>query len=236
MTWAATVLTIYPEMFPGPLASALAGRALGEGRWSLEAINIRNYALDKHGSVDDTPAGGGPGMVMRADVLARAVDDAAARAPGCPIWALSARGAPLAQAMVREASQGQGLILLCGRFEGIDERLFQARPHIREVSIGDFVLAGGETGALAVLDACVRLLPGVMGAEASGQEESFERGLLEYPHYTRPQVFEGLPIPEVLLSGNHAKIAAWRREAAEKTTRERRPELWAKHLASLRKK
>lgn len=232
MIFAATILTIYPDMFPGPLAHTLAGRALSEQRWSLEAINIRDYATDKHSSVDDTPAGGGPGMVMRADVLARAVDAVAASEPKRSIWCLTPRGIPLTQAMIREAAAGPGLILLAGRFEGIDERLFEARPAIREVSIGDYVLSGGEVAALAVLDACVRLLPGVMGEAASGAEESFEAGLLEYPHYTRPQTFEGRPIPEVLASGHHAKIAEWRRAEAEKATRERRPDLWAKHLAS----
>ena len=231
MTFAATILTIYPEMFPGPLAYALAGRALSERRWSLEAVNLRDYALDKHGSVDDTPAGGGPGMVMRADVLARAVDAVAALPPKRPLWCLSPRGAPLTQSLVRAVAAGPGLILLAGRFEGIDERLFEARPQIVQVSVGDYVLSGGEVAAVAVLDACVRLLPGVMGEAASGTDESFEAGLLEYPHYTRPQVFEGRAIPEVLASGHHAKIADWRRSQAEKATRERRQDLWAKHLA-----
>lgn len=236
MTFAASVLTIYPEMFPGPLGLAIAGRALAEGRWSIEAVNIRDYAADRHASVDDTPAGGGPGMVMRADVLARALDAVTARAPERPAWCLTPRGRPLTQAMAREAAAGPGLILLCGRFEGIDERLFEARPQLREVSIGDYVLSGGEIAALAVLDACVRLLPGVMGEAASAAEESFEAGLLEYPHYTRPQLFEGRPIPEVLLSGHHARIEEWRRAEALKATRERRPDLLAKPLAGPPKK
>jgi len=236
MTWGATVLTIYPEMFPGPLGLAIAGRALAENRWALEAVDIRDYAMDKHGSVDDTPAGGGPGMVMRADVLARALDAVTAREPARPAWCLTPRGEPLTQAMVREAAAGPGLILLCGRFEGIDERLFEARPRLRQVSVGDYVLSGGEIGALAILDACVRLLPGVMGEAASALEESFEAGLLEYPHYTRPQLFEGHPIPEVLLSGHHAKIAEWRRAEALKATRDRRPDLLSKPLAGPPKK
>jgi tRNA (guanine37-N1)-methyltransferase len=234
MTWAASVLTIYPEMFPGPLGLAIAGRALAEGRWTLEAVNIRDYAMDKHGSVDDTPAGGGPGMVMRADILARALD--AVGAPARAAWCLTPRGEPLTQAMIREGAAGPGLILLCGRFEGIDERLFEARPQLRQISVGDYVLSGGEIGALAILDACVRLLPGVMGEAASAAEESFEGGLLEYPHYTRPQVFEGRPIPDILLCGHHAKIAEWRRAEAERVTRERRADLWAKHLAGVAKK
>lgn len=236
MTFAVAVLTIYPEMFPGPLAYAIAGRALAEDRWSLEAVNIRAHATDKHASVDDTPAGGGPGMVMRADVLARALDAVAVRAPERPAWCLTPRGEPLTQAMVREAAAGPGLILLCGRFEGIDERLFEARPRLRQVSVGDYVLSGGEIGALAVLDACVRLLPGVMGEAASALDESFEAGLLEYPHYTRPQMFEDRPIPEVLLSGHHAKIAEWRRAEALRATRERRPDLLSKPLAGPSKK
>jgi len=233
MTWAAAVLTLYPEMFPGPLGHALAGRALAEKIWSLDAVNIRNYALDKHGSVDDTPAGGGPGMVMRVDVLARAIDavDRASR----PLWALTPRGERLTQPLIEEAAQGPGLVLLCGRFEGFDERLFEARP-AREVSVGDFVLSGGEAAAQLVLDACVRLLPGVMGAPASLSEESFSKGLLEYPQYTRPQSFEGLQIPEILSSGNHKKIEEWRRAEAERATRERRADLWAKHLAAPQKK
>ncbi len=233
MSWAATVLTLYPEMFPGPLSHALAGRALQENIWSLESVNIRDYATDKHGSVDDTPAGGGPGMVMRVDVLARAID--AVGSQGRPFWALTPRGERLSQAMVEEAARGPGLILICGRFEGFDERLFEARQ-IREVSVGDFVLSGGEAAAQLLLDACVRLLPGVIGAAASLAEESFTKGLLEYPQYTRPQVFEGLAIPEILNSGNHRKIEEWRRTQAERATQARRPDLWAQHLAGKQEK
>jgi tRNA (guanine37-N1)-methyltransferase len=222
--WRATVLTIFPEMFPGPLGVSLAGKALQKGLWALETSDIRSHATDKHRTVDDTPAGGGPGMVMKADVLARAIDAAGADRPRLM---MSPRGAQLTQRRVMELAAGPGAIILCGRFEGVDERVIAARG-LEEVSIGDFVLSGGETAALTLLDACVRLLPGVMGAQASGTEESFADGLLEYPQYTRPQVFEGLPIPEVLLSGDHGKIAAWRRAQAERLTRERRPDLWAR--------
>ena len=194
MTWAATVLTLYPEMFPGPLGHSLAGRALGQGIWRCEAVQIRDFATDKHRSVDDTPAGGGAGMVMRADVLGAAVDSVLARRPDSPLLAMSPRGKPLTQELVRELSAGPGVSILCGRFEGFDERLFEARP-IVPVSIGDYVLSGGEMAALTLLDACVRLLPGVMGAASSGDEESFESGLLEYPHYTRPLEWEGRRIP-----------------------------------------
>ncbi len=225
MTFAATVLTLYPEMFPGPLGLSLAGRALGEGRWSLDAVNIRDFATDKHRSVDDTPAGGGAGMVLRADVVARAIDHVA---DDRPVLAMTPRGAPLTQARVRSLAAGPGAVILCGRFEGFDERLFEARA-IEEVAIGDYVLSGGEMGALVLLDACVRLLPGVMGAASSGDEESFEGGLLEYPHYTRPYEWEGRTIPEVLRSGDHAKIAAWRKQRAEDDTRLRRPDLWERH-------
>jgi tRNA (guanine37-N1)-methyltransferase len=220
--WSATVLTIFPEMFPGPLALSLAGKALQKGVWALDAIDIRDHATDKHRSVDDTPAGGGPGMVMKADVLARAIDAAGA---GRPRLLMSPRGAPLAQRRVGELAAGPGAVIVCGRFEGVDERVIAARD-LEEISLGDFVLAGGEIAALALIDACVRLLPGVMGKEASRAEESFAGNLLEYPHYTRPQLFEGLPIPEVLTSGDHAKIAAWRREQAENLTKSRRPDLW----------
>jgi tRNA (guanine37-N1)-methyltransferase len=215
-------------MFPGPLGVSLAGRALGEGVWSLETVQIRDFASDRHRSVDDTPAGGGAGMVMRADVLARAVDDVLARRPAMPMLAMTPRGKPLTQPLVRELAAGPGVSILCGRFEGIDERLFDARP-VLPVSIGDFVLSGGETAALALLDACVRLLPGVMGAASSGEDESFESGLLEYPHYTRPLEWEGRRIPEVLRSGDHARIAAWRRERALADTRSRRPDLVERH-------
>ena len=228
MSWSATILTLYPEMFPGPLGHSLAGRALSEGLWSLETVQIRDFATDKHKSVDDTPAGGGAGMVMRADVLAAAVDHAMERQPGVPMLAMTPRGVPLTQDLVRELAAGPGVSILCGRFEGIDERLFEARP-ILPVSVGDYVLSGGETAAIVLLDACIRLLPGVMGAATSGEEESFESGLLEYPHYTRPQIWEGRTIPEVLRSGDHAKIAAWRKAMAEADTRSRRPDLMERH-------
>ncbi|MGZ3196584.1 MAG: tRNA (guanosine(37)-N1)-methyltransferase TrmD [Croceibacterium sp.] len=230
MTFAATVLTLYPEMFPGPLGVSLAGRALGEGAWSLEAVQIRDFAPDKHHTVDDTPAGGGAGMVLKVDVLAAAIDHAMTAHPDCPLLAMTPRGAPLTQARVRQLAAGPGVTILCGRFEGFDERIFEARQ-IEEVSLGDIVLSGGEPAALALLDACVRLLPGVMGAADSGHEESFEGGLLEYPQYTRPSDWEGLPIPDVLRSGDHAKIAAWRKARAEKDTQERRPDLWDTYLA-----
>ena len=229
MTFAAKILTLYPEMFPGPLGLSLAGRALAEGKWSLDAVQIRDFATDKHRSVDDTPAGGGAGMVMRADVLAAAID--ASVPQGVPLLAMTPRGRPLDQARVRDLAAGPGVAILCGRFEGIDERLFEARA-IEPVSIGDYVLSGGEIGALVLLDACVRLLPGVMGAPSSGDEESFESGLLEYPHYTRPQMWEGRTIPEVLRSGDHAKIAAWRKSQAEIDTRSRRPDLWERHIGA----
>jgi tRNA (guanine37-N1)-methyltransferase len=222
--WRATVLTIFPEMFPGPLGVSLAGKALEKGLWTLEAVDIRDYATDRHRTVDDTPAGGGPGMVMRADVLARAIDGAG---EGGPRLLMSPRGVPLTQARIADLAAGPGAIIVCGRFEGVDERVIAAR-NLEEVSIGDFVLSGGEIAALALIDACVRLLPGVMGKETSGAEESFSDGLLEYPQYTRPQVFEGVAIPEVLTSGDHAKVAAWRRAQAERLTRERRPDLWAR--------
>lgn len=224
VTWAATILTLYPEMFPGPLGLSLAGKALAEGSWSLDAVQIRDFATDRHRSVDDTPAGGGAGMVMRADVLARAIDRVLETRPEAPLVAMTPRGAPLTQARVRELASGPGVSVLCGRFEGIDERLFEARP-IVPMSVGDYVLSGGEIAAFVLLDACVRLLPGVMGAPSSGEEESFEGGLLEYPHYTRPYEWEGRKIPEVLRSGDHARIAAWRRSLAEEQTRLRRPDL-----------
>lgn len=225
MTWQATVLTLYPDMFPGPLGHSLAGRALTEGRWSLDVVQIRDFAADKHRTVDDTPAGGGAGMVLRADVVARAIDSVVNEAP---VLAMTPRGAPLTQSRVRELAAGKGATILCGRFEGFDERLFEARA-IEQVSIGDYILSGGEMGALVLLDACIRLLPGVMGAPSSGDEESFESGLLEYPHYTRPVTWEGRTIPEVLRSGDHAKIAAWRKSMAERDTRLRRPDLWERH-------
>ncbi|MDQ0997393.1 tRNA (guanine37-N1)-methyltransferase [Phyllobacterium ifriqiyense] len=220
----ATVLTLYPEMFPGPLGISLAGKALAEGAWSLETVQIRDYATDKHRMVDDTPAGGGAGMVMKPDVLGRAVDQVADERPKL---FMSPRGKPLTQARVRELAAGPGAILLCGRFEGVDERLIEGR-NFEEVSIGDYILSGGETAAIVVLDAIVRLLPGVMGNALSGETESFETGLLEHPHYTKPQEWEGRRIPDVLLSGNHGAIDKWRRAAAERLTRERRPDLWDK--------
>ncbi|WP_439372231.1 tRNA (guanosine(37)-N1)-methyltransferase TrmD [Bradyrhizobium sp. DASA03120] len=223
--WRATVLTLFPEMFPGPLGVSLAGRALASGLWEIEARDIRASAIDRHRSVDDTPAGGGPGMVLRADVLAAAID-AAEIAPERPRLLMSPRGRPLTQARVTELAQGPGPLIVCGRFEGIDQRVIDARG-LEEVSIGDYVLSGGEIAALALIDACVRLLPGVMGKEASGTEESFSDGLLEYPQYTRPQQFEGVPIPEILTSGDHAKVAAWRRAQSEALTKARRPDLWA---------
>jgi tRNA (guanine37-N1)-methyltransferase len=229
VTFAATVLTLYPEMFPGPLGVSLAGRALEEGKWSLDAIHIRDFAADKHRTVDDTPAGGGAGMVLKADVLAACIDHARALQPGCPVLALTPRGKPLDQARVRQLAVGPGVIVLCGRFEGFDERIFEARD-IEAVSVGDIVLSGGEPAAIMLLDACIRLLPGVMGAASSGAEESFEDGLLEYPHYTRPVEWEGRTIPEVLRSGDHAKIAAWRKQRAEDDTRLRRPDLWERHV------
>jgi len=226
MSFRATVLTLYPEMFPGALGLSLAGRALEAGAWSLETIQIREFATDRHRTVDDTPAGGGAGMVMRADVLARAIDHASPQGDPRPRLLMSPRGKPLTQSRVRELAAGPGAVILCGRFEGVDQRVIDARD-LEEVSVGDFILSGGEPAALVLLDAIVRLLPGVMGNEASGEEESFENGLLEHPHYTRPQSFEGLEIPEVLISGNHGKIAKWRREEAERLTEARRPDLFA---------
>jgi tRNA (guanine37-N1)-methyltransferase len=225
MTFAATVLTLYPEMFPGPLGVSLAGRALEEQRWSLDTVQIRDFAFDKHRTVDDTPAGGGAGMVLKANVLAAAIDHARAAHPDCPVLAMTPRGTPLSQARVRELAAGPGVTVLCGRFEGFDERIFASRE-VEQVCIGDIVLSGGEPAALMLLDACIRLLPGVMGAPSSGAEESFEDGLLEYPHFTRPVEWEGRTIPQVLRSGDHAKIAAWRKQQAEDDTRLRRPDLW----------
>jgi tRNA (guanine37-N1)-methyltransferase len=225
--WRASVLTIFPEMFPGPLGASLAGKALVNGAWSLDAVDIRSFATDKHRTVDDTPAGGGPGMVMKADVLGRAID--ATATDKRPRLLMSPRGAPLTQARVEALTHEQGAILICGRFEGVDERVIAARG-LEEVSVGDYVLSGGEVAAMVLIDACVRLLPGVMGASNSGTEESFADGLLEYPHYTRPQLWEGRAIPDVLTSGDHGKIAAWRQAEAERLTQERRPELWAAFL------
>jgi len=228
MTFAATVLTLYPEMFPGPLGVSLAGRAREEGKWSLDTVQIRDFAIDRHRTVDDTPAGGGAGMVLRVDVLAAAIDHARAGEDRRPVIAMTPRGKPLTQARVRELAAGPGVIVLCGRFEGFDERIFEGRQ-VEEVSVGDIVLSGGEPAAIMLLDACIRLLPGVMGAASSGAEESFEQGLLEYPHYTRPAMWEGRTIPEVLRSGDHAKIAAWRKAMSEVDTRLRRPDLWERH-------
>lgn len=259
MTFRAQILTLYPEMFPGPLGISLAGRALEEGKWSCAPIQIRDFAADKHRTVDDTPAGGGAGMVLRADILSAAVAFAKSEAThrirspraetggphstqgvsptldtngpeaNFPILAMTPRGTPITQARIRELASGPGVTVLCGRFEGFDERLFDAHPEIEQVSMGDIVLSGGEIGALMLLDACIRLLPGVMGASSSGDEESFEQGLLEYPHYTRPNDWEGRMIPEVLRSGDHAKIAAWRKQRAEEDTRLRRPDLWGRY-------
>ncbi len=224
MPFRATVLTLFPEMFPGPLGVSLAGRGLAEGIWSLEARDIRASATSKHRNVDDTPAGGGPGMVMRADVLAAAIDAALLPGDTRPRLLMSPRGRPLDQSFVGDLAKGPGVLIVAGRFEGVDERVIAARDLV-EISVGDYVLSGGEIAAMALIDATVRLLPGVMGNTASGESESFAEGLLEYPQYTRPQVFEDRPIPEILTSGDHGKIAAWRRAEAEKLTRERRPDL-----------
>jgi tRNA (guanine37-N1)-methyltransferase len=231
VSWRASVLTIFPEMFPGPLGATLSGKALAAGLWSLDIVDIRDFATDKHRSIDDTPAGGGPGMVMKPNVLARAVDATATDAR--PRLLLSPRGLPLTQARIEALSDGPGAILVCGRFEGVDERVIAGRG-LAEVSIGDYVLSGGEIAAMVLIDACVRLLPGVMGAPHSAAEESFTVGLLEYPQFTRPQLWEGRPIPEVLISGDHAKVAAWRRAEAERLTRERRPDLWSAFLQRFR--
>ncbi len=224
MTFDATILTLYPEMFPGPLGVSLSGDALARGLWSLTAKNIRDHGLGRHRAVDDTPAGGGPGMVIRCDVLSAAIDAAVPEGDSRPKLLMSPRGKPLTQAHVRDLAAGPGVVIVCGRFEGVDERVIEARG-LREVSIGDYVLSGGEMAAMVVLDACVRLIPGVMGKESSGTEESFETNRLEYPHYTRPREWEGRAIPDVLLSGNHAAIERWRREQSERITRERRPDL-----------
>jgi tRNA (guanine37-N1)-methyltransferase len=240
MTFAATILTLYPEMFPGPLGVSLAGKALERGDWSCDTVNPRDFTEDKHRTVDDTPAGGGAGMVLKADVMAAALDSVlqmqkrsseveGASSPKVPILAMTPRGKPITQARIREIASGSGVTIICGRFEGFDERLFEARPEIEQVSLADIVLSGGEPAALAILDACIRLLPGVMGAPSSGTEESFEDGLLEYPQYTRPQTWEGRTIPEVLRSGDHAKVDAWRKAQAETDTRLRRPDLWERY-------
>jgi len=226
MSWRATVLTLFPEMFPGPLGISLLGRAQQKNLWSLDVRDIRDHGIGKHRQVDDTPSGGGPGMVMRADVACAAVDAARAKDLDLPVIYLSPRGQPLTQTRVRELSRGPGVILLCGRFEGLDQRAIDAR-RIAEISVGDFVLAGGEIAAMALIEAAVRLIPGVLGAEASPEEESFSNGLLEYPQFTRPQNFEGREVPEVLTNGNHKEISRWRQAEAERLTRERRPDLWA---------
>jgi tRNA (guanine37-N1)-methyltransferase len=227
MTWRATVLTIFPQLLPGPLAYSLAGKALGSGIWRLETVDIRDFARDKHRSVDDAPFGGGPGMVMRPDVLDAAIEGAAGTGP---VLLMSPRGRPLDHRQVRGFAAGPGVTLLCGRFEGVDERVIEARS-IAEISLGDFVLSGGEPAAIALIDACVRLLPGVVGCAETLAEESFAAGLLEYPHYTRPQVWQGRAVPEVLVSGNHGQIREWRRGQAERLTRERRPDLWRRYIA-----
>ena len=223
MSFKASVLTLYPEMFPGPLGSALAGRALRDDKWQLETVQIRDFALDKHRMVDDTPAGGSAGMVMKPDVVARALDSL--EQDNRPRILMSPRGRPLTQDLVRELAAGEGAVILCGRFEGVDERVIEAR-NLMEVSVGDYILSGGETGAIVLLDAIVRLIPGVMGNHESGETESFETGLLEHPHYTRPQEWEGRSIPAVLTSGNHKAVDQWRLEEAKRITRERRPDLW----------
>jgi tRNA (guanine37-N1)-methyltransferase len=220
----ATIFTLMPDMFPGPLGASLSGDALARGLWSLETRNIRDHGIGRHRAVDDTPAGGGPGMVIRADVLAASLDAGIAPGDTRPRLLMSPRGRPLRQEMVRELASGEGAVIVCGRFEGVDERVIAARG-LEEVSIGDYVLSGGEIAAMVMIDACVRLIPGVMGKTESGSEESFEQNLLEYPQFTRPREWEGRAIPDILLSGDHAKIARWRREEAERLTRERRPDL-----------
>ena len=230
--WTAKVFTLFPDMFPGPLGHSLAGSALQDGRWMLETVDIRDFARDKHRSVDDAPFGGGPGMVLRADIVAAALDAAAPRnGSGQARICLTPRGVPLTQARVRKIAEAPELVLVCGRFEGIDQRVIEARD-LEEVSLGDFVLSGGEIAAMALIDACVRLLPGVIGDEAGLEEESFEAGLLEYPHYTRPRQWEGHAVPDILLSGHHEQIAAWRQAERERITRDRRPDLWRAYRAT----
>ena len=230
-TWRARVLTLIPEVFPGSLGVSNAGRALADGVWDLETVDIHDFAGDEHQTVDDAPFGGGPGMVMRPDVADGAIEAALADGFAAPVIYLSPRGRPLSQSRVRELARGPGVVLLCGRFEGVDERVLEAR-RAEEISLGDFVLSGGELAAMALIDACLRLLPGVVGKEESLADESFERGLLEYPHYTRPQEWQGRAVPEVLVSGHHERVRAWRREQSERTTKERRPDLWSRHVAA----
>ncbi len=229
--WTGVALSLFPEMFPGPLGASLAGTALEKGLWALETVDIRAFARDKHRSVDDAPFGGGAGMVMRPDVVDRAIEETKVDRADCPLVYLTPRGRTLDQARVRELAHGPGVVLLCGRFEGVDQRVLD-KHQAEEISVGDYVLSGGEVAAMALMDACVRLLPGVMGSEASKVEESFEAGLVEYPHYTRPPEWEGQPVPEVLLSGHHEKIRAWRQAQAEAVTRERRPDLWQAYVAN----
>lgn len=232
MTWQAQVLTLYPDMFPGPLGFSLAGKALADKKWSLETLNIRDFATDKHHSVDDTPAGGGAGMVLRADILASAIDNAVKKeVESAPLIYLTPRGKKFDQTEAKRLAKLDGAIFICGRFEGVDERVLKARE-VEELSVGDFVLSGGEMAAMTVMDAVVRLLPGVVGTPQTLDEESFERGLLEYPHYTKPNIWEGMEIPEVLLSGNHKKIANWRLEKAKEATKTRRADLWQKYLSN----
>lgn len=230
--WTATVLTLFPEMFPGPLGHSLAGRSLEAGLWAIEAVDLRDFALDRHRSVDDEPFGGGAGMVMRPDVVGRALDAVHPAGDPRPALYLTPRGVPLTQDRVRALAEGPGAVVLCGRFEGVDQRVIEARG-VEEVSLGDIVLSGGEPAAICLIDACVRLLPGVIGHTDSLLEESFEGGLLEYPHYTRPQLFEDLPVPQVLLSGHHGRVRAWRRQQAEEITRRRRPDLWRRREAMM---
>lgn len=234
MSWIAQLISLHPDMFPGPLGHSLAGRAHDAGTWSLDCLNLRHFGTGRHQSVDDTPAGGGAGMVIKADIAAAAIDAARARQPDLPLLIMSPRGKPLTQERVRALSQGPGALIFCGRFEAVDERVITARQG-EEISIGDYILSGGEIAALALLDAVIRLLPGVMGGAFSGDDESFERGLLEYPHYTRPAVFEGMDIPPVLLSGDHGAIADWRQKTAESLTKARRPDLWEKYAKKMGK-